>query len=57
MCIVESLTNWEQFVNLLQMENITQHLISAADPQPGGDIAVDNLYPALLECFAVILCG
>lgn len=22
-----------------------------------GDIAVDNLYPALVECFAVILCG
>ncbi|PNF32094.1 Integral membrane protein GPR155 [Cryptotermes secundus] len=51
-----SLVN-ELNMSMLQMENVTQDLISAADPQPAGDIAVDNLYPALLECFAVILCG
>lgn len=39
------------------MDNITLHSINAADSQPAGDIAMDNLYPALLECFAVILCG
>jgi len=39
------------------MDNVTVHSINAADSQPAGDIAIDNLYPALLECFAVILCG
>jgi hypothetical protein len=39
------------------MDSITLHPINAADSQPAGDITMDNLYPALLECFAVILCG
>jgi hypothetical protein len=39
------------------MDNITLNEMNAADAQPVGDIAMDNLYPALLECFAVILCG
>jgi hypothetical protein len=39
------------------MENITMNEMNAADAEPAGDVAMDNLYPALLECFAVILCG
>jgi hypothetical protein len=39
------------------MENLTLYSKTAAKAEPAGDIAVDNLYPALLECFAVILCG
>jgi len=39
------------------MDSVTLHSINATDSQPAGDIAIDNLYPALLECFAVILCG
>jgi hypothetical protein len=45
------------FLEFLQMENNTLNEMNAADAQPAGDIAMDNLYPALLECFAVILCG
>jgi hypothetical protein len=43
--------------NCYNMENKTLLSINAVQPQPSGDIAMDNLYPALIECFAVILCG
>jgi len=39
------------------MDIVTLHSINATDSQLAGDITIDNLYPALLECFAVILCG
>jgi hypothetical protein len=28
-----------------------------AGPPSPGDIAMEKLYPALIECFAVIICG
>ncbi|XP_069678473.1 lysosomal cholesterol signaling protein isoform X1 [Periplaneta americana] len=39
------------------MENISSLFLATTTPKPPGDIAMDNLYPALLECFAIILCG
>ena len=36
----------------------TAYCLLGADGGPSeADVAFDNLYPAIIQCFAVILCG
>ncbi|XP_059478612.1 integral membrane protein GPR155 isoform X2 [Neocloeon triangulifer] len=39
------------------MSRMWQANFSDVSPPSPGDIAMENLYPALIECFAIIICG
>lgn len=41
----------------LRFEMLSTATVPTESPSGGEDVSFDNLYPALIECFAVILCG